>query len=81
MSQSFYVLIYTTPFERHSLVPTTVCPDPPCATVSYSTEGFRQALVIKQSDYEAAKLSATTYAKTNGIAAFTLLHIETVETS
>ena len=81
MSQSFYVLVYTTPFEQHLFVPNTVCPDPPCATVSYSTEGFQQALVIKQSDYEAAKLSATTYAKTHNIAAFTLLRIETAATS
>lgn len=81
MSQSFYVLVYTTPFEQHSFVPNTVCPDPPCATVSYTTDGFQQALVIKQSDYQAAKLSATTFAKTNGIVAFTLLHIETDSTS
>ena len=80
MSKSFYVFVYTTPFERSSLVPNLVCPDPPCAAVSYSTEGFRQALVIKQSDYEAAKRSATTFAETNGITAFTLLRIETDET-
>lgn len=76
MSNSFYVMVYGAPFVLPEMDFKKICPQPPCAVVSFSTVGFQRAEVIKQSDYDAAKNSADTFATKSGIKTFTLIRIE-----
>jgi hypothetical protein len=75
---TFFVMVYASAYEQSTISARTICPSPPCGSVSFTSIGigYQVAEVIDSSNYNGAKSKADVIAKAKKISGFTLIRID-----
>lgn len=76
MLNTFFVMLYASAYDQSTISVRTICPSPPCGSVSFTSIGYQAAEVIKSSDYDKAKSKADAIAMKKKISGFTLIRID-----